>query len=251
MQRLPPRGCAPHSLLSCQKRTLQRGFSCPFGAIHLLRRARWKRKPPPTRSQPKRPASCEHGGRANRSGGNRGPRLPCAGPVLRRVMPPHNGCSGHRGGNRIELLLFPLPLTWLSSNVGPAAHRRRSQHPGSAWRSRRRGDRSTGKSDDHPAYPPHGLCGSRVFQPPGEGAGSAGPASPGDRFARPPSHERAARMGRPFVNASFPLDRARPVSFSARRKGNGGCIPRETPAPGGRANPPHSTGQRISLATGV
>ena len=33
---------APPSL-SPGERTLQRGFSCPFGAIHLLRRARWKR----------------------------------------------------------------------------------------------------------------------------------------------------------------------------------------------------------------
>ena len=29
-------------ILSPGERTLQRGFSCPFGAIHLLRRARWK-----------------------------------------------------------------------------------------------------------------------------------------------------------------------------------------------------------------
>ena len=33
---------APHR--DIKKKTLQRGFSCPCGAIHLLRRARWKRK---------------------------------------------------------------------------------------------------------------------------------------------------------------------------------------------------------------
>ena len=47
----PAGGCAPHSLFgSAKKRTLQRGFSCPCGAIHLPRRARWKRKSAGTRS---------------------------------------------------------------------------------------------------------------------------------------------------------------------------------------------------------
>ncbi len=38
------RGMPPHSFSSCRKRTLQRGFSCRYAAIHLLRRARWKKK---------------------------------------------------------------------------------------------------------------------------------------------------------------------------------------------------------------
>ena len=38
------RGMPPHSFSSCRKRTLQRGFSCRYAAIHLLRRARGKKK---------------------------------------------------------------------------------------------------------------------------------------------------------------------------------------------------------------
>ena len=90
----------------------------------------------------------------------------------------------------------------------------------SAWRSGRRGKRS--RSDLTRTLSVHCSCfaGTELFKLRSQAQGRRGHRHPPHRFARPPSWTNLRRR---FVRkASFLLDRARPVFFSARRKENGG-----------------------------
>ena len=71
-----------------------------------------------------------------------------------------------------------------------------------------RGDRSRGKSDNHPDHPPHRLCGSKVFRLPGSGAGTTGPSMPAGPIRTPPRYTKM-RPGwaASSSKASFLLDR--------------------------------------------
>ena len=97
----------------------------------------------------------------------------------------------------------------------------------------------------HPVRPPQSLCGDRALRGSGPAQGRRGHRRPPDRFARPPSHERAARMGRPFVKAFFLLDRPRPVLFLTLSKRERGAEspglsrpPRRGRSPPGPSRPP-------------
>ena len=59
-----------------------------------------KRKPLGRKGGPNGPPFRERGGRANRSGGRRRPRRPCARPVPQGAASPHNYCGGRMGGTR-------------------------------------------------------------------------------------------------------------------------------------------------------
>ena len=151
-------------------------------------------------------------------------RRPCAIPLLRRTLSPHNDCADQRGVCRIDQLLFPLPLTSCSSKAGAAA-----------------AEREAGQIVDHPhssaarSMRLQGLSTAGVRRRDGGAIDTLRTDSHDPRI-----HEEAAPRGRLFIRASFLLDRARPVFFSVRRKENGGCIPREPPGP----HPPRRSGEK-------
>ena len=90
-----------------------------------------------------------------------------------------------RGGHRINQLLFPLPLAcrWTAAGaagrygIGPYSKpgNPASVVPGQRVAKRNARKEEQIKSGRHPVHPPHRLCGSRVFRPPGSAAGSVGP----------------------------------------------------------------------------
>ena len=106
------RGCAPHSLFVLDKKR--------------MRRARWKRKNRFRRAPVQWP-SARDGGR--RIGACSDFALP-SGTLyssMRLILPSRGGwCGGRRGGHRIELLLFSLPLAWRLTGAGASPH----GHPG-------------------------------------------------------------------------------------------------------------------------
>ena len=103
--------------------------------------------------------------------------------------------------------------------------------PGSAQRSGTRGSRNTPIRSSSPSLRRSGYAGSQLFTEWVPAQGRRGPRRRKTDSHDPRNYEQEDRMVLLFVSASFPLDRARPVSFSARRKGNGGCIHREAPGP--------------------
>ena len=108
--------CTPHSLFQREKRTLQRGFSCRCAAIHLLRRARWKRKAlfPPKKHLRFFKGACV----------KRGHSLPeTIGP-----KPREPACT-KSGKDRVDQLLFPRsPLR--SALPGRSRERQRKEQQG-------------------------------------------------------------------------------------------------------------------------
>ena len=73
-----------------------------------------KRKPLGRKGGPNGPPFRERGGRANRSGGRRRPRRPCARPVPQEAASPHNYCGGRMGvQGGIGVFLLPrVPLRY-------------------------------------------------------------------------------------------------------------------------------------------
>ena len=132
---------SPHSLLSWQKRTLQRGFSCPFGAIHLPGRGRWKRKPPGRQNAPAG-AFCRNTGvvRSGLAGVDR-PVDPAPDRSREEPGPRITTAAEGRGGkSHLPLLLFPrVPLCYALArrSCWPCTLPWRSKYPGAAWTVRR------------------------------------------------------------------------------------------------------------------
>ena len=149
-----------------------------------------------------------------------------------------------RGAFRIGQRLFPLPLTWrwrsawrrADMESAPTADRkprhRRTPVPAGAAPSEAEGaEREAGVNAIlHPVCPLHGLCGPRVFRPPENGAGTAGPSI------------SAAPLRTTTVFAGACAGRARsgtrrlffwtvhgPFSFRQDEKKMGGAVPRELP----------------------
>ena len=80
----------------------------------------------------------------------------------------------------------------------------------------------------HPSYPLHHLCGSRVFQAPGEGAGTTGPPIPAGPIRSPPvltNRRDACSSKRVFFWTVHG-----PFSFRQDEKKMGGAVPREPPS---------------------
>ena len=103
---------------------------------------------------------------------------PCAIPLPRTTLSPHNNCAAQRGVCRIDQLLFPLPLTRRSSKAGAAA-----------------AVRGAGQIVDHPPFircTVYAAPGS--FDRRGKAQGRRGCRHPPHRFARPPH----TRRGGPF-----------------------------------------------------
>ncbi len=159
---------------------------------------------------------------------------PCAIPLLRRTLSPHNNCAGQRGVCRIDQLLFPLPLTRRSSKAGAAA-----------------AVRGAGQIADHPPFIRRTVYAAPgFFDRRGKAQGRRGCRHPPHRFARPPHTRRGRPMGPPvgaghilflkghaekkLAGGKF-LAQPRPNLF---RPGGttlvlkmGGAIPREPPGP--------------------
>ena len=94
-------------------------------------------------------------------------------------------------------------------------------------------------------------AGAQPFDHRGKAQGRRGLRTGTDRFARPPSCQTLRCKRKVWHHAPFLLDRARPVFFSARRKENGGCIPRETPGvpPGPPGKTPDESRKQIAPLT--
>ena len=106
------------------------------------------------------------------------------------------------------------------------------------------------RSPPHPSAAPSDA-GAPSFNCRGPAQGRRGLRTGTDRFARPPSCQTLRCKRKVWHPAPFLLDRARPVFFSARRKENGGCIPRETPGvpPGPPGKTPDESRKQIAPLT--
>ena len=160
-----------------------------------------KRKPPGRKGGPYGLPFRKREGRADRLGGDRRPRRPCAGPVPRRTAPPHpmvrQKIVGARPDGRISAPARYALLRQSLKGIPQERGLRPTEGGGRIWNPplhpagagtprrppRQRAAKRTGrkeeqtKSDRGPVHLPGALCGEQPLHPPGPGTLNGRPGS--------------------------------------------------------------------------